>query len=339
KWEDEVAQEMKEEYDRYLKEEMSAELRRHQEKKMYHQELDKQIEEQEKKKQEAYGEFLREKLMIDEIVKKIYEEDQMEKQRKLDKIRETQTYIEEFIKEQDIWRKRKQEEMEEENRKIMEFANMQRQREDDRMAKVRDTEEKKQKVQNMVAKTMEREEQRRKEQEQIREDLYLEEQEAMERKKEMEEIEKRLRQCLDLRQAYEEHFALKAAAQQAMREEEEALRKQILAKLAEDDRIEQLNAQKRRMKQLEHKMAVEKILEDRRKQCIAEKERELEERELEKRRQESIRAIIEEERQKLLKEHAWKLLGYLPRGILKDENDINMLGEDFRLAYQQRRGN
>ncbi|RLW03520.1 hypothetical protein DV515_00006309 [Chloebia gouldiae] len=339
KWEDEVAQEMKEEYDRYLKEEMSAELRRNQEKKMYHQELDKQVEEQEKKKQEAYEEFLREKHMIDEIVKKIYEEDQMEKQRKLDKIRETQTYIEEFIKEQAIWRKRKQEEMEEENRKIMEFANMQQQREDSWMAKVRDIEEKKQRIQNMVAKTMEREEQRRKEWEQIRQDLYLEEQEEMERRKEMAEIEKRIRQRLDLQQTYEKQLALKAAAHQAMREEEEALRQRILAKLAEEDRIEQLNAQKRRMKQLEHKMAVEKILEDRRKQCIAEKERELEERELEKRRQESIRAIIEEERQKLLKEHAWKLLGYLPRGILKDENDINMLGEDFRLAYQQRRGN
>lgn len=58
-----------------------------------------------------------------------------------------------------------------------------------------------------------------------------------------------------------------------MREEEEALRQQILAKLAEDDRIEQLNAQRRKMKQLEHKMAVEKILEERHKQRIAEKVR------------------------------------------------------------------
>lgn len=41
--------------------------------------------------------------------------------------------------------------MEEENRKIMEFANMQRQREDGWMAKVRDSEEKKQRVQNMVS--------------------------------------------------------------------------------------------------------------------------------------------------------------------------------------------
>ena len=34
-----------------------------------------------------------------------------------------------------------------------------------------------------------------------------------------------------------------------------------MEKLAEDDRIEQMNAQKRRMKQLEHKRAVEQLLE------------------------------------------------------------------------------
>lgn len=38
----------------------------------------------------------------------------------------------------------------------------------------------------------------------------------------------------------------------------------MLEKFAEDDRIEQMNAQKRRMKQLEHKKAVEKLIEDRR---------------------------------------------------------------------------
>lgn len=42
--------------------------------------------------------------------------------------------------------------MEEEHKKIMEFANIQRQREEDRMAKVRDTEEKKQRLQSMVSK-------------------------------------------------------------------------------------------------------------------------------------------------------------------------------------------
>lgn len=60
-----------------------------------------------------------------------------------------------------------------------------------------------------------------------------------------------------------------------MQEEEEAFRQQMLAKFAEDDRIEQMNAQKRRMKQLEHKRAVEKLIEDRRRQFIADKVREM----------------------------------------------------------------
>lgn len=67
---------MKEEYERAAKEESLAELRRNEEKITYQQELEKQLEEQERKKQGVYDEFLKEKLMIDEIIRKIYEEDQ-----------------------------------------------------------------------------------------------------------------------------------------------------------------------------------------------------------------------------------------------------------------------
>lgn len=45
----------------------------------------------------------------------------------------------------------------------------------------------------------------------------------------------------------------------------------MLAKFAEDDRIEQMNAQKRRMKQQEHKRAVEQLLEERRQQFALER--------------------------------------------------------------------
>ena len=40
----------------------------------------------------------------------------------------------------------------------------------------------------------------------------------------------------------------------------------MIAKFAEDDRIEQMNAQKRRMKQLEHRREVERLIEERRAQ-------------------------------------------------------------------------
>ena len=47
----------------------------------------------------------------------------------------------------------------------------------------------------------------------------------------------------------------------------------MLAKFAEDDRIEQMNAHKRRMRQLEHKRAVEKLIEERREQFRQERVR------------------------------------------------------------------
>lgn len=69
-----------------------------------------------------------------------------------------------------------------------------------------------------------------------------------------------------MQQNQQEQLAFKQMQKLAEKEEEEAFRKMMMAKFAEDDRIEQMNAQKRRMKQLEHKRAVEKLIEDRRRQ-------------------------------------------------------------------------
>ncbi len=65
-----------------------------------------------------------------------------------------------------------------------------------------------------------------------------------------EAIEVQLRQRLDLQGAHRSYIELKAKKDQAEKDEEETFRQQMMAKFAEDDRIEQMNAQKRRMKQL-----------------------------------------------------------------------------------------
>lgn len=67
---------MMEEHERAEEAERQREMERYKESIRYQQELERQLEEQEEKKQQAYEEFLKEKLMIDEIVRKIYEEDQ-----------------------------------------------------------------------------------------------------------------------------------------------------------------------------------------------------------------------------------------------------------------------
>lgn len=73
-----------------------------------------------------------------------------ERQQKLEKLTTTKKYIDEFQREQALWRQKKREEMEEENRKIIEFASIQQQREGERMARVQETEEKRAQRQNLV---------------------------------------------------------------------------------------------------------------------------------------------------------------------------------------------
>lgn len=47
--------------------------------------------------------------------------------------------------------------------------------------------------------------------------------------------------------------------------------------------------------------------------------------------------VIEEERQRLLEEHASRLVGHLPRGVIRSARDLEGLGEDVRSAYASRR--
>ncbi|CAF3243731.1 unnamed protein product, partial [Rotaria sp. Silwood2] len=72
----EIARRMRTETDKAEQDRRQREIIRQQEMIRYKQELERQLEEQELNKQKAYEEFLREKLVIDEIVRKIYEEDQ-----------------------------------------------------------------------------------------------------------------------------------------------------------------------------------------------------------------------------------------------------------------------
>lgn len=67
---------MEEEYKRAIEVEREKDVKRWEESVRYQEQLENQLLEKERRKQQAYEEFLKEKLMIDEIVRKIYEEDQ-----------------------------------------------------------------------------------------------------------------------------------------------------------------------------------------------------------------------------------------------------------------------
>ncbi|XP_060767134.1 meiosis-specific nuclear structural protein 1 [Neoarius graeffei] len=325
---------MKSEQERAAIEKEKQEQRRYEELVHYQQELEKQLEEKEQKKQQAYEEFLKDKLMVDEIVRKIYEEDRMEHERRLAMVTATQRYIQEYKKQQAEWKRLEREKIEEENRRILEYTEYQERKEEDRLASVRQREMVKEKLLKLLTEKMEEKQRQHEEMERVREELYLEEQAESERQKEIEEMERRIRQRLELQQIRQEQLAFKQLRLQAEKDDEEAFRAMMLAKFAEDERIEQMNAQRRRMKQLEHKRAVEKIIEEKRQKYLADKEREAEEQALEQERENQRRQIIEEERLKLLKLHATKLLGYLPKGIFR-EDDLEHFDEEFKSAFRK----
>lgn len=335
----EIMKRMKEEAERAAYEQGIRDQQRKIENQRYKQDIHKQIEEKEEAKQKAYEEFLKEKLLIDEIVRKIYEEDQREIERKMLSQKATREYIDEFKKQREAWKQQEVAIMEAENRKIQAYAAEQQRRDNVLKANKKAKEEQVEKLHQKLFDQIEEEAKYREEMEKVREELYLEEQEQAARHKERSEFERRVRQRLELQIEHQEQVKFKAMREEAERVEEEKIKQQMMDKFADDDRIEQMNAQKRRMKQLEHKRQVEQLLEDRRHRLNMEKQRELNERIESDKLENYKKQIIEEERAKLLREHAVKLLGYLPKGVIRDSKDLDVMGDDFKRQYQKRQVN
>ncbi|KAG5456596.1 MAG: hypothetical protein BJ554DRAFT_3625, partial [Olpidium bornovanus] len=67
--------------------------------------------------------------MVDEIVRRIREEDEREPTCRLEKQREARQFIEDFMRQRREWNEREQEKTREENRRIEEYAALQKERE------------------------------------------------------------------------------------------------------------------------------------------------------------------------------------------------------------------
>ena len=117
-------------------------------------------------------------------------------------------------------------------------------------------------------------------------------------------------------------------------EEEEKLRQQILEKFAEDDKIEQMGQQKRRMKIAEHQREAERLMQLRREEKERQAAAERQAWEEEQARQEERRRLIQEERLRILREHAIKLWGYLPKGVIQNEEELSVFPQEMQDEYR-----
>ncbi|KAJ3029295.1 mannosyl-oligosaccharide alpha-1,2-mannosidase [Rhizophlyctis rosea] len=299
----------------------------------YHQALHDQLAEAEARRQAEFEQFLREKQMVDEVIRKIWEEDETESRRRLEKQHETKQFIEDFMREREEWRRKERERQEMENRRIEEYAALQRQREEEVMMQKRKVEGERRGVYDKLAAEVERQERAKAELEQLRIELYQEEQEEAARQRDRELLEARIRKRLELIDAYREQILDKRFRAMQEREAEEEFRQKMLQKYAEDERLDQLATQKRRMKQLEHKRAVDALVEQRRQLLKEEFERQMAEDGREEEFERFRKEVVEQERQRLLREHVGGLVGFLPKGVLRDERDMELFDEEFRRRF------
>ena len=91
--------------------------------------------EKEKEKEFAYQQFMKEKLMIDEVVRKIYEEDAKVRQIEMEKKMEQRAYIEQFQMEQQHWQAVEKARIEAEAQNIKQYATQQEKRATERQIK------------------------------------------------------------------------------------------------------------------------------------------------------------------------------------------------------------
>lgn len=288
------------------------------------------LEEQMQEKQDALklaeDEYARERAMVDEVVRRIQEEDYAEEQLRRQKQDETKAYIAKFLEEKDAERKNKILAAQAEERKIQEHWEKVREREAheaDRKAQAKEVADR---MYEKVKREMEEENRRREEEENLINMLQQEELEAKRREQEEARRRKIEAQIADMKRANEEQKRLKELREQQYQAEEEEYRRQLMAKFAEEDRIEQMNAQKRRMRLLEHQRAVQGMIEDKRRMYMEQKARDEADIAAQRLEDERKLALVEQERRKLLAEAA-ELRDYLPRGVLRDQNDLDYVNQ------------
>ncbi|KAI9164384.1 mannosyl-oligosaccharide alpha-1,2-mannosidase [Blastocladiella emersonii ATCC 22665] len=301
----------------------------------YKASLQQQLADREDRKREDMEQFLREKAVVDELIQRIHAEDAAEQQRRLAQQRTTRAFIDEYLDDRAKWLAQERSKIEAENARIAEYVAQQDARAAERQEQKRAVDEARSRVYATLAQNIGRKESERQEIEDLRVELAEAEQREREQENDRREMQRRIQQRLDLIDAYKRQIAEKRIRREQEREEEEVFCQRMLAKLAADVRFEQFTREKKRLMQLEHKRAVDAMVEDRRRQLEAERQMDEDERRKEQELEAFKQRVIEHERQRLLRDHAAKLLGYLPKGVFKDEKDLDLFDEEFKRKFKQ----
>jgi len=320
----------------YVKEEKETEKKEAFEKIKYKKKLDGQVEEKQNSINRAYQDFLKEKQVIDDIIAKVKAEERTKVIECLVKKQVAQEEIQEFIDSQKKFAVFERERMAKENEEIKRFLA----RKDAWVDEQNKVQAERRVLKNeSVQKLGEELEARRvadREREELLHELNERRQLERDRMEEHRDIEREIRRRLNFKQANDIAREYRDKQLAKIKAEDEMWKRRIMDEAEKAAKLDQMSDQKRRMKMIEVRRDADKLLEERKRKRELEKTEEAlfwcEQKEADRMREE----LIEEERQKILQEHAEKLIGFLPTQVLSEE-DLERLGRDnVKILYKTR---
>lgn len=289
-----------------------------------------QIATNEAKREEAMTEYKKERTQVQELVDRLQKQDDDENTAKERKRKESREMLMRFKIEQAERQEQQEQDEIDENNRIAKFAADKAEREEQLAQEKQEQEKEKERILLGIIEAANYKNKQAEELEFLRNELRFEEHEHKAREREAAKRRKVDQDREDMKAAYTAQMEQRRRKEAENKQEEDSLRDILLSKFAEDERIQQMNDQKRRMRIEEHKREAERLVDLRRE--AYQKTRNNERVELQ--RQEDEKAanhiIIEEERQKLIQDFAIPLRDFLPKGTMQNSGDFDAIFPDMR---------
>lgn len=269
--------------------------------------------------------FENDKRMVDAIVEKVRNDDRLETEVRLKKQEETRAYIRRFQVEREQQLIDAKHAAEAEEAKIEAYR---KEREGrgvaaaaKKAAKQADADRKYKEIEMKVRK----ERMAKEELENLRNLLHDEENWRKQEDAAAARKNRREAMKVEMIEANELQKEFKAEARKREREEEMVLIQKMLDKFQNDEKMERDNAQRRIDAKQKYILAIEQQRAGKRSQYVAEMEREKVELVQLKESEDFRQQVVAEARKRLLAEHAVKLKGFLPKGILRNREEYDLV--------------
>ncbi|XP_044734922.1 meiosis-specific nuclear structural protein 1-like [Chrysoperla carnea] len=293
----------------------------------YRHSLQNQMLVRERQKQIDYENYLTEKKIIDDVVQRIRDEDESAANKRLQDMKKVQEEMKQHEAAREAWRQKEIERIKAENDRIERYLNeqMESKKKSDDEKKLKEAA--RERLIQEIGKQIHSRDEEREERNMLLLELMEEEAKEADIKRAQAEMEKKYLTRLQLSYALDLQIKEKEDRLKQECENDYKYRQELMERLIEEERIHQMTEQKRRRKMIEVRHTVEKMMLERQEKRAAEIQQLWRLKELEKENENKRKEKIDFERIQLLKEHAKNLVGFLPSGLLKEE-DLKYLDED-----------